>query len=117
MFGRLLLLAGFVTLLLPAPAAAAGAPPLVDAAVRGDLAAVRALLKQGTDANAAGGDGIGEAGRVRGCWARAMVVVTGGDSASVPHPGAVTSPAAHSASVRRTAPIRLPPRRQARPPT
>ena len=56
MFGRLLL-AGLISLLLPAAAAAADRLPLVDAAARGDLAAVRALLKQGADASAARGDG------------------------------------------------------------
>jgi ankyrin repeat protein len=56
MIGRLLL-AGLIALLLPATGLAADAAALVDAAANGDLAAVRALLKQGTDANAARGDG------------------------------------------------------------
>ena len=58
MFGRLLF-AGLITLFLPAAAAAAADRlPLVDAATRGDLVAVRALLTQGADANAARGDGM-----------------------------------------------------------
>jgi ankyrin len=45
-------------LMLAGPAGAAGRVPLVDAADRGDLAAVRTLLAQKTDVNAAGDDGL-----------------------------------------------------------
>ena len=55
MFGRLFL-AGLIAVVLPAAAAAAGVP-LVDAVARNDIAAIRALLKQGADANAAASDG------------------------------------------------------------
>ncbi len=41
-----------------APAHANPASPVADAAMRGDLAAVEALLKQGSDVNAAQGDGM-----------------------------------------------------------
>jgi ankyrin len=53
MFGRVL----FALLLAAAPAAAAGRVPLVDAAERGDLAAVRTLIAQKADLNAAREDG------------------------------------------------------------
>jgi ankyrin repeat protein len=53
---RLLVLTG-LTALLPAAAWAAGVP-LVDAAERGDLTQVRALIKQGGDINAARVDGL-----------------------------------------------------------
>jgi uncharacterized protein len=39
-------------------ALAAGAAPVADAAMQGDVAGVRALLKQGSDVNAAQGDGM-----------------------------------------------------------
>jgi ankyrin repeat protein len=55
---RFLSLVIVLTLLLPARAAdAAGVDPLIQAAAAGDTAAVRALLKQGHDANTAGSDG------------------------------------------------------------
>jgi ankyrin repeat protein len=47
-----------VALLQAGPAMAAGNMPLVDAASRGDLAAVRTLLGQKADVNAAGEDGL-----------------------------------------------------------
>ena len=53
MFARVLVM----VLLAACPAAAAGRVPLVDAAERGDLAAVRALIGQKTDVNAAREDG------------------------------------------------------------
>jgi ankyrin repeat protein len=54
---RLFAVVGLVALLLPAAALGADAP-LVDAAERGDSAAVRALLKQGADINTARADGL-----------------------------------------------------------
>src|SRR5687767_7555647 len=56
MFGRLLFV-GLLSLLVPAGAVGADRSPLVDAAAQGDLVAVRALLKQGTDVDAARSDG------------------------------------------------------------
>lgn len=53
MFARVLI----AVLLAATPAAGAGRVPLVDAAERGDLAAVRTLLGQKTDVNAAREDG------------------------------------------------------------
>ena len=47
-----------VACLTAAPVWAAGGAPLVDAAERGDLTEVRALIKQGTDVNAARVDGL-----------------------------------------------------------
>src|SRR5687767_11035898 len=47
-----------LTLMLLVAAAAAPDAPLADAAMRGDLEAVRALLKQGAEVNAAQGDGM-----------------------------------------------------------
>jgi ankyrin repeat protein len=59
MFLRMLAAAGLVVVLLrPAPADAAAPAPLVDAAARGDLAAVRALIVNKTDVNAARVDGL-----------------------------------------------------------
>jgi ankyrin repeat protein len=59
MFLRMLAAAGLVVVLLrPAPADAAAPAPLVDAAARGDLAAVRALIVKKTDVNAARVDGL-----------------------------------------------------------
>jgi hypothetical protein len=53
------LLAGaLLAVLLPATAAAADAPPLVAAAERGDLAAIRMLLERGADVDAARADGL-----------------------------------------------------------
>ena len=52
--------------LLPAVAVAAGVP-LADAAERGDLAAVRSLIGQGSDVNAARVDGTDRAARRRAC--------------------------------------------------
>ena len=51
------LVAAVLAAMLPASAAAAGRAPLVDAAERGDLAAVRSLIAQNTDVNAAREDG------------------------------------------------------------
>jgi ankyrin repeat protein len=51
-------LAAVVLLFVPAVLAAAPAAPVADAAMRGDLAAVRTLLRQGADVNAAQGDGM-----------------------------------------------------------
>jgi len=56
MFERFLVAAGLAAL-LASSAAAAGRAPLVDAAERGDLAAVRSLIAQNTDVNAAREDG------------------------------------------------------------
>jgi ankyrin repeat protein len=56
MFLRLLAAASLVAILLPAPVQGA-AVPLADAAERGDIAAVRALLTQGHDVNAPRVDG------------------------------------------------------------
>ena len=56
MFGRFLVAVALAAM-LPAGAAAAGRVPLVDAAERGDLAAVRTLLGQKTDVNAGREDG------------------------------------------------------------
>ena len=53
-----LIAASVLGCLVPAPARAAGAAPLVDAAERGSLTEVRALLKQGTDVNTARVDGV-----------------------------------------------------------
>ena len=58
MFARVLAPAAVVAALLPLTAWAAGAPSLVDATERGSLAEVRALIKQGTDINAARVDGL-----------------------------------------------------------
>jgi ankyrin repeat protein len=54
---RLLAAAGLLVALLPTPAKAAEPSPLVEAAARGDLATVRALIGQKTDVNAARVDG------------------------------------------------------------
>ena len=56
MFERFLVAAGLAAV-LSSSAAAAGRVPLVDAAERGDLAAVRSLIGQNTDVNAAREDG------------------------------------------------------------
>ena len=56
--GRIFAVAALVTALLPASLLAAGAPTLVDATERGNLAEVRALIKQGTDTNTARVDGL-----------------------------------------------------------
>src|SRR5256885_16856505 len=55
---RCAVLAGIVLLLSAAPRAGAGASPVADAAMRGDAAAVRALLQQHADVNAPQGDGM-----------------------------------------------------------
>src|SRR5438874_1965688 len=55
---RLVVLAGIAALLSAAPRAGAGASPVADAAMRGDAAAVRALLQQHADVNAPQGDGM-----------------------------------------------------------
>ena len=52
-----LLLAG-VVVVLQALHGSAGGPTLADAAKSGDLEAVRTLLRQRTDVNASGGDGM-----------------------------------------------------------
>ena len=57
MFVKLLATAGLLTALFTASAAAAADAPLVDAARRGDHAAVRALIAQRTDVNATAVDG------------------------------------------------------------
>ena len=57
MFARLTGLASLIAILLPAAASAAGVP-LVDAAERGNLAEVQALVKKGADINAARVDGL-----------------------------------------------------------
>jgi ankyrin repeat protein len=49
--------AALIACLLPAGAAAAAGLPLADAAERGDVAAVRALIAQKSDVNAARIDG------------------------------------------------------------
>ena len=51
-------LAGALALVTMLAAGAAPDTPLADAAMRGDLEAVRALLRQGTEVNAAQGDGM-----------------------------------------------------------
>ena len=53
-----LLATALLAVLLPATAGAADAPPLVAAAERGDLAAIRMLLERGADVNAARADGL-----------------------------------------------------------
>jgi ankyrin repeat protein len=58
MFLRFLAAAGLAALLVPAPAVAAESAPLVDAAARGDLAAVRSLIGKKTDVNTARVDGL-----------------------------------------------------------
>ena len=58
MFARFLAPIIFLTVFLPAAALGAEAPPLVDAAERGDQATVRALLQKGADINAARADGL-----------------------------------------------------------
>ena len=58
MLARLLAVVGLIAVLLPSPAAAAAPAPLVDAAARGDLAAVRRLIAEKTDVNAARVDGM-----------------------------------------------------------
>ena len=58
LFTRCAVLAGIVLLLSAAPRAGAGASPVADAAMRGDAAAVRALLQQHADVNAPQGDGM-----------------------------------------------------------
>jgi uncharacterized protein len=58
MFPRLLVAVALIAGLLPRPAAAAATAPLVDAAARGDLAAVRRLIGEKTDVNAARVDGM-----------------------------------------------------------
>jgi ankyrin repeat protein len=58
MLARLLTVARLIAVLLPSPAAAAAPAPLVDAAARGDLAAVRRLIAEKTDVNAARVDGM-----------------------------------------------------------
>jgi ankyrin repeat protein len=58
MFLRVLAAAALVAILLPRTATAAEPAPLVDAASRGDLAAVRALIGKKTDVNAARVDGM-----------------------------------------------------------
>jgi len=58
MFLRFLSAAGLAALLLPALAGAAEPVPLVDAAERGDLAAVRALIAKKVDVSAARVDGM-----------------------------------------------------------
>src|SRR5204863_10022779 len=59
MLARALVSAALAAALLQAgPAEAAGRAPLVDAAERGDLAAVRSLLGQRGDVNAAREDGL-----------------------------------------------------------
>jgi len=58
LFTRCAVLAGIVLLLPAAPRAGAGASPVADAAMRGDAAAVRALLQQHADVNAPQGDGM-----------------------------------------------------------
>src|SRR6185436_20903088 len=58
MFGRFLSALVTAALLHAVPAIAAGRVPLVDAADRGDLAAVRTLLTQKADVNAAREDGL-----------------------------------------------------------
>ena len=58
LFTRCAVLAGIVLLLAAAPRAGAGASPVADAAMRGDAAAVRALLQQHADVNAPQGDGM-----------------------------------------------------------
>ena len=58
MFLRLFAAATLVAVLLAAPVSAAPAAPLVDAVVRGDLAAVRRLIGEKNDVNAARVDGM-----------------------------------------------------------
>ena len=58
MFSRLLAGIALVAGVLAGPAAAAPPAPLVDAAARGDLAAVRRLIAEKTDVNAARVDGM-----------------------------------------------------------
>ena len=58
MLARLLAVVGLIAVLLPSPSAAAAPAPLVDAAARGDLAAVRRLIAEKTDVNAARVDGM-----------------------------------------------------------
>ncbi len=58
MFLRFLAAAGLVAMLLPCAATAAELAPLVDAASRGDLTAVRALIGKKTDVNATRVDGM-----------------------------------------------------------
>jgi ankyrin repeat protein len=58
MSARSLLAAVLAASLVPVGAWAADAPPLVDAAERGDQATVRALLQKGADLNAARADGM-----------------------------------------------------------
>src|SRR5690349_8126434 len=58
MFARALVAVVLATALVQAWPAAAGRVPLVDAAERGDAAAVRTLLTQKADANAAREDGL-----------------------------------------------------------
>jgi ankyrin repeat protein len=55
---RFLAAAGLIALVLPLPAAAAEPAPLVDAASRGDLTAVRALIGKKVDVNAPRVDGM-----------------------------------------------------------
>jgi ankyrin repeat protein len=55
---RLFAAAGLVTVLLPASIFGAEGVPLVDAAARGDHAAVRTLIEQGRDVNATRVDGV-----------------------------------------------------------
>src|SRR5207237_1207348 len=57
MLRRTLIAAGLAVLIGAGPIAAPSSSPVADAAMRGDRDAVRALLKQGADANAPQGDG------------------------------------------------------------
>ena len=58
MFARFLAPLILIAAFLPAAALGADAPPLVDAAARGDQATVRALLQKGADISAARADGM-----------------------------------------------------------
>ena len=58
MFVRLVTAAALIAALLPASAVAAAPAPLVDAAARGDLTAVRRLIGEKVDVNAARVDGM-----------------------------------------------------------
>src|SRR5687767_2999769 len=58
MLARFLALLILIAAFLPAAALGAEAPPLVDAAERGDQATVRSLLQKGADINAARTDGL-----------------------------------------------------------
>jgi uncharacterized protein len=81
-----------IVLLLTATLGASGSP-VADAAMRGDRDAVRALLKQGADANAARGDGMTAlhfAAQRGDAELAAMLIYAGANVASVTRIGAYT---------------------------